>query len=114
MRTDEERMRLIFNRTEEIKRQRKLRKRQYIGAGCMIACVLMILSLGISMPGFMEQAVSGKVIHNSGVASLIAGQTALGYIVVGIFCFVLGAAVAILLYKIKEHDQEKQGDKDEL
>lgn len=114
MRTDEERMALIFQRTEEIKRHHKNHRRYAVEAACIVACALIIVSLGICMPGFMEHAVFDRMIHNSGVASLIAGQESLGYIVVGIFSFILGALVTVLLYRLKEHDKEKKGDSNEI
>lgn len=114
MYTDEERLTLIFQRTEEIKRHRKNNRRHTLEAICIVACVLMIVSLGVCMPGFMKNAVFDKTIHNSGVASLIAGQGSLGYIVVGIFAFILGALTTVLLYKLKERGEEKKGDSNEL
>ena len=55
------------------------------------------------MPGLMDQAVDGSVMHNSGAASLIASQSQLGYIVVGIFSFFLGSITTALLFRVKEH-----------
>ena len=105
MRTSEERMDLIFQRTEEIQKEQQRKKQRWLEAGCVAAC------LGLVMPGLMDQAVDGSVMHNSGAASLIASQSQLGYIVVGIFSFFLGSITTALLYHVKEHrrkDTEKK------
>ena len=111
MRTNEERMDLIFERTEAIKKERQRKKYFWMEMGCVAACLVLILVLGIGMPGIMHQAVPGAVTHNSGAASLIASQSQLGYIIVGIFSFFLGSITTVLLYRIKEHrkkDTEKK------
>ena len=77
--------------------------------GCMAACLVLVISLGVCMPGWMEQAVSGSVAHTSGAASLIANQPQLGYIVMGIVSFCLGCAATVLLYRIKGRNQQESG-----
>ena len=106
MRTNEERMNLIFERTEEIKKERQRKKRFWMEAGCVAACLILVVSLGFVMPGLMDRAVAGSVTHNSGAASLIASQSQLGYIVVGIFSFFLGSITTVLLYRIKGYRQQ--------
>ena len=111
MRTNEERMNLIFSRAEEIQKEQLKRKQRWIEVGCVAVCMVLIIALGIGMPGIMGHAVSGSVTHNSGAASLIASQSQLGYIVVGIFSFFLGSITTALLFRVKEHrrkDTEKK------
>lgn len=74
MRTSEERMDLIFQRTEEIQKEQQRKKQRWLEAGCVAACLVLVVSLGLVMPGLMDQAVDGSVMHNSGAASLIASQ----------------------------------------
>ena len=106
MRTSEERMNLIFKRTEEIRKEQQRKKKLWMEAGCVAACLVLVISLGLVMPGLMDQAVAGSVTHNSGAASLIASQSQLGYIIVGIFSFFLGSITTVLLYRIKEYGQK--------
>ena len=73
----------------------------------MAACLVLVISLGACMPGWMEQAVSGSVAHTSGAASLIANQSQLGYIVMGIVSFCLGCVATVLLYRIKGRNQQE-------
>ena len=108
MRTNEERMNLIFQRTEEIQKTEKKKKKFWMQAGCMAAMLVLVISLGICMPGWIQKAGTETVLHNSGAASLIASQEQLGYIVVGIVCFLLGCITTVLLYQIKERNQRKR------
>lgn len=106
MRTSEERMDLIFRRTEEIQKEQRRRKQRWIEVAGVAACLVLVTVLCISMPGLMAHTVPGTVTHNSGAASLIASQSQLGYIIVGIFSFFLGSITTVLLYRIKEHGQK--------
>ena len=105
MSVSKDRMDLIFQRTGEIRKEKKRKKGLWMQAGCVAACLILVISLGICMPGTMEQAASGSLSLNSGAASLIANQDQLGYIVVGIVSFCLGAVVTVLLYRIKGRNQ---------
>ena len=97
MSSGKERMDLIFQRTEEIRKEQQRKKKLRMQTGCMAACLVLVISLGACMPGWMEQAVSGSVAHTSGAASLIANQSQLGYIVMGIVSFCLGCVATVLL-----------------
>lgn len=109
MSSGKERMDLIFRRTEEIRKEQTRKKKLWMQTGCMAACLVLVISLGVCMPGWMEQAVSGSVAHTSGAASLIANQPQLGYIVMGIVSFCLGCAATVLLYRIKGRNQQESG-----
>ena len=63
MRTSEERMDLIFQRTEEIQKEQQRKKQRWLEAGCVAACLVLVVSLGLVMPGLMDQAVDGSVIN---------------------------------------------------
>ena len=102
-----ERMDLIFQRTEEIRKEQQRKKKLWMQTGCMAACLVLVISLGVCIPGWMEQAVSGSVAHTSGAASLIANQSQLGYIVMGIVSFCLGCIATVLLYRIKGRNQQE-------
>ena len=107
MSSGKERMDLIFQRTEEIRKEQQRKKKLRMQTGCMAACLVLVISLGACMPGWMEQAVSGSVAHTSGAASLIAHQSQLGYIVMGIVSFCLGCVATVLLYRIKGRNQQE-------
>ena len=66
MRTNEERIRLIHERTAEIRKEQKNRRRQLRTAVCMAACLLLVVGIGINLhpnPAWPEevQAVAGAI-----------------------------------------------------
>ena len=51
MKTDAERMALIRQRTAQLQRQAHARQMLLIDAGCMAACLVLVVCLGLAMPG---------------------------------------------------------------
>ena len=98
MRTNRERARLVHERTAALRREMRARRRRRLNAVCMAACLLLVTGIGALMPMLMENVSSGGVSHASGTASLIAENGALGCILVGLFAFLLGVCVTVLLY----------------
>lgn len=107
MRTNEERMRLISKRTHQIRR-----RKQHLREGiCMAVCLLLIVGCSIWMPLLMQGAANGSMLPLTGVASLLAKDSELGYILVGLLAFLLGICVAMLLYRQRrrnEHGKEEE------
>lgn len=56
----------------------------------MAACLLLVVGIGILMPGFIHGAAAGTVSHTAGTASLVASHAALSYILMGLLSFLLG------------------------
>ena len=79
----------------------RARRRRRLNAVCMAACLLLVTGIGALMPMLMENVSSGGVSHASGTASLIAENGALGCILVGLFAFLLGVCVTVLLYLLR-------------
>lgn len=102
MLTPEERICLIRKRTAEIRIQ-KIKEKQHILDFCCIAvCMLLIAGIGTFMPDF----TGSNVLHVSGAASLVADNTALGYILMGLLAFLLGVSVTVLLFRLR-HRRER-------
>ncbi len=111
MRTEGERIELIHRRTAEIKEENRKKRQRIMGISCFAVCMLVIIGLGIMMPGLMQNAAtSTTVAHNSGAASLIGSSSALGYIMVGILSFVLGVAVTISLFYLRKKEEKVSGE----
>lgn len=110
MRSNEERTRLIRKRTAELKRGQQRRKQRVWDGVCVAACLLLVVGLGLWMP----ERLSSPVSHSpAGTASLVGSHGALGYIVMGLLCFLLGVCVTVLLYRMRSHNKQKEDD-DEL
>lgn len=105
MRTPEERIRLIQKRTNELKRERYRRRQRLIDISSVAACLVLLIGLGCFMPELMYSVSETSVNHNSGAASIIGSHIWLGYIIIGIFAFLLGMCVTVLLYRM--HRREK-------
>lgn len=106
MRTNRERARLVHERTAALRREMRARRRRRLNAVCMAACLLLVTGIGALMPMLMENVVS----HASGTASLIAENGALGCILVGLFAFLLGVCVTVLLYRLRGADERRRQD----
>ncbi len=110
MRTNKERARLVHERTAALRREMRARRRRRLNAVCMAACLLLVTGIGALMPMLMENVSSGGVSHASGTASLIAENGALGCILVGLFAFLLGVCVTVLLYRLRGADECRRQD----
>ena len=105
MRTNRERARLVHERTAALRREMRARRRRRLNAVCMAACLLLVTGIGALMPMLMENVSSGGVSHASGTASLIAENGA-----VGLFAFLLGVCVTVLLYRLRGADERRRQD----
>ena len=100
MRTEQERMELIRNRTLEIRRKEQKRRQRIQDFGCVAACVILIACLGILMPQVANQPAYAMDGFFPGAASIFGNNSAQGYIVMGIICFFIGVCVTVLLYRL--------------
>ena len=103
MRTTEERTRLIRKRTAELKRGQQRRKQRVWDC----VCLLLVVGLGVWMPEWLSSPVSHSP---AGTASLMGSHGALGYIVMGLLCFLLGVCVTVLLYRMRRRTKPKEDD----
>ena len=108
MRTNEERIGLIHKRTAEIKRERQKRKQRALDMICIAACLILIVGIGSFLPDWVVVIPGGEVHHASGAASLVGSHAALGYILMGLMAFLLGACVTVLLYRLHRRSERKQ------
>lgn len=111
MRTNEERARLIHERTWKIKEENRRKKQSVVDICCIAASLLIIFCMADWMPGIIAGFSEENSSYVSGAASLIGGHAALGYILMGILAFLLGVCVTILLYRIRRYNErEKRED----
>ena len=108
MRTNEERAGLVRKRTAEIKRERQMKKQRQWNRIVMAACLALVAGIGSLMPGRMAGITCGEVLHTSGAASLVGSHAALGFILMGLFSFLFGVCVTVLLYRLYLRNERKQ------
>ena len=90
MKTDAERMALIRQRTAQLQRQARARQMLLIDAGCMAACLALVVCLGLAMPGWAGTSVALHV-SPTGTAGMLSERGADGYILVGVLSFCAAA-----------------------
>lgn len=100
MQSNPERMERIRRRTAQLQRQRRERRQRGIDTACVAVCLVLVVWIGVLMPGWAADGSTGTVLPAAGTASLIASSTALGYILMGILSFCLGVCVTVLLYRL--------------
>lgn len=111
MRTDNERIRAMHSRAGEIKREdraRKVKAAEVFGAAGSMA---LIAALAFLLPG-ITGGLDTDVMSGSQRASIFAGSTVLGYIVIGIIAFLLGISVTIFCFHLRKWQEEKDWEDD--
>ena len=74
MKTDAERMALIRQRTAQLQRQAHARQMLLIDAGCMAACLALVVCLGLAMPGWAGTSVALHV-SPTGTAGMLSERS---------------------------------------
>lgn len=108
MRMNEERAGLVRKRTAEIKREGQKKKQRALDIFGIATCLFLVVGLASLMPGWMAGITGGEVLHTSGAASLVGNHAALGFILMGLFSFLLGVCVTVLLYRLHRRNKRKK------
>lgn len=111
MKTTDERMALIAQRADKIKKENKMKKRRFMGAGCAAACIVFVVCLGAGMPALTEGISGADISYGYGAAGMIAHDPKVGYIIMGILSFALGVCVTLIVHKLFK---DKGVDNEEL
>ncbi len=91
------------------RRQSKARRR-YRALSSAAAAVCLAIAVFVAF-GVSQNPVSGPdPVFGAVTGSIFAGRAALGYVVVSLVAFCLGALVAILCGRIKKHTEEEEKD----
>ena len=105
MRTTAERLAEAKRRARELERERQRRRARGILCAGTAACLAIIVSLALAMPGIAEGFSD----------TTLGGGRSLGYLVVGLLAFVLGVCVTVLCVRLRGHegdsaDEERYDD----
>lgn len=104
MRDTEERMRAALDRAEELKRQDR-RRGTYLAAAAVAVCLALVVGAAFAMPVWTAQMAAAPEANGAVTASLFSGSEVLGYLVIGILAFLLGAAVTVLCFRLRNRMQ---------
>ena len=110
MRSHEERITEVKRRMAEKERQKRLRRGRIAAVSGVAACLAVIVGVSLFMPGIINQIEPETSSGFETAATILVGSAALGYIVIGLLAFVLGASVTILCFRIRLLNKEEQPD----
>ena len=108
MRTSEERIEELHRRMS-MRRQEKARRRDAaISASAICAGLAVAVLLAVVIARVPVQAPNAAAA--AATASIFADRMALGYVVVALLAFCLGALVTVFCFRMKKHREEKPSD----
>ena len=112
MRTTAERLAAAKRRARELERERQRHRARGILCAGTAACLAVIVSLALAMPGITEGFSDAAL---GGMAASIFSGRSLGYLVVGLLAFALGVCVTVLCVRLRGHegdsaDEERYDD----
>ncbi|MBQ3291639.1 MAG: hypothetical protein IJH43_04605 [Mogibacterium sp.] len=111
MLTGQERIEAMHRKAAEIETRQRMVRANVIGAVSAVASLVLIIALSINMPLLMNGVSGGEESEYSG--SILADSPVLGFVVIGIIAFILGALVTVLCYRLRKYNEEfgKEGRK---
>ena len=110
MRNTDERVAAVQRRAKEIERHKRLRRGRIIGVSSAAACLLVVGGLSFAMPGIIAGLPESGYQGVGTAASIFYGGGALGYVLIGLLAFALGASVTILCYRLHQRNKEDGDD----
>ena len=106
MRSHEERVAETKRRIAKIERAKRRRRNTVTMASAVAACLALIVGASLAMPGIAARIQTGDYSGFETAASIFRGSAALGYIVIGLLAFLLGACVTVLCFRLRQMDRE--------
>lgn len=118
MRTDEERIKAMHARAEEIEKEQRRRRVRIAQLGTAAASFAAVILLAVFMPQ-LTQATPGSAPGNSAPAapvdmqaSIFGDSGALEYVVIAVIAFLLGAFVTAFCFRLKNWQDKKDRGED--
>ena len=113
MRTDDERIERMHARAAELSRQKRAHKVKIMQAAGAVASFAAVIMLAVFVPRVTDLEEGNPAGQTGGMhASIFGDSAALGYIVIAVIAFLLGAAVTIFCFRLRKWQEEKDAEKD--
>ena len=109
MRTDEERIAMMYRRAAELEKENKSRQIRLRRSGSITASLAVLVILSAVMPR-LSTGVTPETAGGVMSASIFARSSMLGFLVIGIIAFLLGIAVTVFCFRLKKWQEENTGD----
>lgn len=98
-------------RASEIRYETARRRSRVVVVSATLASIAVILNLAFIMPATMEHFMSSSGIDEM-KGSILSGSPIIGYVVIGVIAFLLGAAVTLLCFKTRVLNEPLTGDRE--
>ena len=109
MRTSEERVQELHRRMEAMEKAKSRRRYQVVCAAACMACLAITIAMALVVASLPIQ--SPGTTTGGAAASIFADHASLGYVVVALLAFCLGALVTVFCFRMKKHLKENQDDR---
>ncbi len=111
MKTTDEQLRIILQRSDRIAEKRKLRSRMLTDIVSLCACAGLMIITAAFLPETTPSSAGGSGDH---YGSLILSTSHMGYVVIGVIAFLAGVFVTLLSQhyrRLKTIEREKEREK---
>ena len=102
MKTDEERIRLLHSRAEELKRKKE--EQRMAAWGSVSACLSVLLIILAWKAG----SISSPLLNCSYMGSSMLGESAGGYVLVAVIAFLAGVMITVMIQRTRDHKRKKE------
>ena len=113
MRSHEERFAETKRRIAARQRREQRRRSTITMASAVAACLALLVGVCLAMPGIAASIQTGNYSGFETAASMYGGGAALGYIVIGLFSFLLGVCVTVLCFRLRQINREDSQDRED-
>ena len=112
MRSHEERVAETKRRITKIEREKRRRRDTITIASAVAACLALLIGASLAMPGIAARIQTGDYSGFETAASIFHSGAALGYIIIGLLAFLLGACVTVLCFRLRQMNREDDQNKE--
>ena len=109
MRSHEERVAETKRRIAKIEREKR-RRNTVTMASAVAACLALLIGASLAMPGIAARMQINDYAVFETAAGIFRSSAALGYIVIGLFAFLLGVCVTVLCFRLRQMHREDTRD----
>ena len=112
MRSHEERVAETKRRIAARQQENRRRRDRRIVALAAAACLAVLVGASLAMPGIAARIQINDYAGFETAAGIFRSSAALGYIVIGLFAFLLGVCVTVPCFRLRQMSRENGQDKE--
>ena len=109
MRTSEERVLELHQRMDALRNRKNLQRARWESAAAWAGGLAIVIALAFVMAGVSVQ--NPDALPSGMSASIFTGHAALGYVVIAVLAFCLGAFVTVLCFRLRKHREDPGDDR---